>query len=93
MVQPVSIDIINKDLISDRQWRERRHPQWTLNYELYRDTVITNRLTRRQSVNVLYMKKTLKTYLAQTNWPVDNTYENRANDTQFELLLHQYWTG
>ncbi len=46
---------------------ESRHPQWTLNYELYRDTVIINRLTQRQSVNVPYMKKTLKTYLMQTN--------------------------
>jgi hypothetical protein len=52
MVPPVTIDIINKDLNSDRLWRERRHPLWTLNYELSRDTVIVNRLTQRQSVNV-----------------------------------------
>jgi hypothetical protein len=52
VVNPVTIDIINKDPNSDRMWRERRHATWTLNYELARDTVITNRLTQRQSVNV-----------------------------------------
>src|SRR5437868_12279486 len=92
MVQPLTIDIIQTHLDSDRRWRERRHPQWTLNYELARDTVILNRLTQRQSVNVPYMKKTLKTYLTQTNWPVDNTYEDKGgNDEQKELFLNAYW--
>src|ERR1700733_8078521 len=91
MVPPLTIDSINKDLISDRMWRERRHPQWTTNYELYRDTVIINRLTQRQSVNVPYMKKTIKTYLMQTNWPVDNTYEDKGNNKQKEIFLNAYW--
>jgi hypothetical protein len=91
MVQPLTIDQIQKHNFSDRLWRERRHPQWTLNYELYRDTVIVNRLTQRQSVNVPYMKKTLKTYLTQTNWPVDNFYESKSNDKQAELFLNAYW--
>src|SRR5580698_1994199 len=93
MITPVTIDTIQKDLNSDRLWRERRHPQWTTSYELYRDTVIVNRLTQRQSVNVPYMKKTLKTYLTQTNWPVDNYYENKANDKQAELFMNEYWTA
>ncbi len=91
MVQPLSIDTIQKHLTSDRLFRERRHQQWTTNYELYRDTVIVNRLTQRQSVNVPYMKKTLKTYLTQTNWPVDNYYEDKGNDKQKELFLNAYW--
>ena len=84
MVQPLTIDTISKHLLSDRLFRERRHQQWTLNYELARDTVIINCLTQRQSVNVPYMKKTLKTYLTQTNWPVDNYYEDKGNDKQKE---------
>jgi hypothetical protein len=91
MVPTLTIDIIQKHLDSDRRWRERRHPQWTMSYELYRDTVIINRLTQRQSVNVPYMKKTLKTYLTQTNWPVDNYYESKSNDKQAELFLNAYW--
>src|ERR1039457_1349917 len=93
MVQPLTIDVIQKHLDSDRRWRERRHPQVTTNYTLYRDTVIVNRLTQRQSVNVPYMKKTIKTYLTQTNWPVDNYYENLDNDKQAELFLNEYWTA
>jgi hypothetical protein len=54
--------------------------------------VIVNRLTQRQSVNVPYMKKTLKTYLTQTNSPVDNYYENKSNDKQAELFMNEYWT-
>jgi hypothetical protein len=52
-----------------------------------------NRLTQRQSVNVPYMKKTLKTYLTQTNWPVDNYYEDKGNDKQKELFLNEYWSA
>jgi hypothetical protein len=92
-VVPITIPTIQKHLESDRRFRERRHANWTLNYELSRDTVITNRLTQRQSVNVPYMKKTLKTYLTQTNWPVDNYYENQGNDKQSELFLNEYWTA
>lgn len=62
-------------------------------YELARDTVIVNRLTQGQSVNVPYIKKTLKTYLTQTNWPVDNNYEDKGNDKQKELYLNEYWTA
>src|SRR5882672_7088304 len=90
-VVPITIDAISKNLNSDRLFRERRHNQWTLNYSLSRDTVIVNRLTQRQSVNVPYMKKTLKTYLTQTNWPVDNYYEDKGNDKQKELFLNAYW--
>ena len=86
MVVPITVPTIQKHLDSDRRFRERRHQQFTVNYTLYRDTVIVNRLTQRQSVNVPYMKKTIKTYLTQTNWPVDNYYENQANDKQAELF-------
>src|SRR5450631_868784 len=92
-VIPITVPTIQKHLESDRRFRERRHNQWTLNYELARDTVIVNRLTQRQSVNVPYMKKTLKTYLTQTNWPVDNYYEDKGNDKQKELYLNEYWTA
>jgi hypothetical protein len=44
IVQPLTIDTIQKNYTADLNWRLRRHPQWTLSYELYRDTVIVNRL-------------------------------------------------
>jgi hypothetical protein len=91
VANPVSLDIINKGLNSDRMWRERLHGHWML--KPARNTVITIRLTQRQSVNVPYMKKTLKTYLTQTNWPVDNYYENQGNDKQSELFLNVVVVG
>jgi len=92
MVKPLTIDVIQKHQESDRRWRERRHTQWTQSYTLYRDTVVLNRLTQRQSVNVPYMKGTWKTYAMQTNWPVDNYYEDKGNDKQKEIFLNEYWT-
>lgn len=73
------------------QYRERRHPQWTENYRLYRDTVITNRLTQRQSVNVPLMKETLRTIRANIAPVSDLTFESRENDKQRELLKNEYW--
>ncbi len=46
---------INKD--SAFKHRRRRHPDWTDNYTLYRDKVILNRLTQRQSVNIPLIKQ------------------------------------
>jgi hypothetical protein len=46
-VVPITIPVIQKHLESDRRFRERRHPQWTMNYTLSRDTVIVNRLTQQ----------------------------------------------
>jgi hypothetical protein len=49
---PVTIQQIQTELDADRRRRKHWHSQWTENYQLYRDTVIINRLTQRQSVNV-----------------------------------------
>jgi hypothetical protein len=75
-VPNVTINQIQTDLEADRRWRERCHQQWTENYELCRDTVITNRLTRRQSVNVPLMKATIRTLLSRAGEPADEDYEN-----------------
>jgi hypothetical protein len=61
---------------SAAQYRERRHPQMTENYRLYRDTVITNRLTQRQSVNVPLMKETLRTVKAGVTPFADLEFES-----------------
>lgn len=86
----VSIETTQKNLESDRRFRERRHQQWTDNYLLDRDTVITNRLTQRQSVNVPLMKETRKTLLAGME-EQDIYFENLDNDGQKELLFNEYW--
>src|ERR1051325_4289467 len=90
-MEPISIDVLQRNIEDARKYRERRHPQWTDNYHLYRDTVIVNRLTQRQSVNVPLMKETLRTMLSGIDDPPDNFYENLDNDKQKELFFNEYW--
>lgn len=90
-MQTLTIDTLKLNLESDRKFRERRHQQWTDNYTLFRDTVIINRLTQRQSVNVPLMKETVRTILSGIDDPPDNYYENLDNDKQKELFMNEYW--
>lgn len=69
----------------------RRHDQWRENYTLYRDKVISNRLTQRQSVNVPLMKSTIKTIIAKTDEFTDLHFDSRDNDKQEEIFLNEYW--
>jgi hypothetical protein len=90
-METLSIETLKQNLESDRKFRERRHQQWTDNYTLFRDTVIVNRLTQRQSVNVPLMKETVRTILSGIDDPPDNYYENLDNDKQKELFMNEYW--
>jgi hypothetical protein len=87
----VLLETLQTDLDADRRYRERRHPQWTENYQLYRDTVVTNRLTQRQSVNVPLMKETIRTQLSRAGEPATLSFEDLGNDGQRELLMNAYW--
>jgi hypothetical protein len=87
----VPLPTLQDILISDRLFRERRHAEWTDNYLLHRLRVITNRLTQRQSINVPYVKETLRTLVARTATPPDLYFENLASDKQRELLMNEYW--
>jgi hypothetical protein len=72
-------------------FRQRRHQEWTDNYELYRNKVIVNRLTQRQAVNIPLMKETLKTILANTDEFPDIQYEELGNDKQKEVFFNELW--
>src|ERR1019366_5313701 len=78
---------------ADYDFQKRRHDQWKENYELYRDFVITNRLTQRQSVNIPLMKATIKTVLANTDEFPDIHFEELGNDKEKELLFNEYWSN
>jgi len=79
----------NKD--SSFKFQQRRHNDWDENYTLYRDKVIVNRLTQRQSVNIPLMKETLRTVLAQTDDAPDLYFEELSNDKQKEIFLNEYF--
>lgn len=81
--------ILNKQ--SGYNYRERREEDWRENYSLYRDKVVINRLTQRQSVNMPLMKTAMKTILKDIDdMPVIH-FENLDNDKQKELFLNEYW--
>lgn len=85
------LENLKTDEESDFKFQERRHPQWKENYQLYRDTVITNRLTQRQSVNIPLMKGTIKTILANTDQLNQVEFEELGNDKDKEIFFNAYW--
>lgn len=91
MPEVFSIQSLQDILSGDRKYRERRHPEWTDNYLLFRLRVITNRLTQRQSINVPYVKETIRALVSRTATPPDVFFEDRASDKQRELLMNEYW--
>jgi hypothetical protein len=79
----------NKD--NGYEFQKRRHDQIKENYELYRDTVVINRLTQRQSVNVPLMKETVRTILTGIDDPRDTIFEELDNDKDKEIFINEYW--
>ena len=77
--------------LSSFDYQKRRHEDWRENYELYRDRVITNRLTQRQTVNIPLMKETIKTILSRTDEAPDVLFESLGNQKQKEIFLNEYW--
>lgn len=72
-------------------YRKRRQDEWTENYTLYRDRVIVNRLTQRQSVNVPLMKETIRTLLKDVDDMPVLYFENLDNDKEAEVFQNEYW--
>lgn len=85
------IDIIRKHKESATIFQERRRPDWNKNYSLYRDKVITNRLTNRQSVNVPLMKSALTTLIKEVDELPLLYFDNLDNDEQKEIFYNEYW--
>ncbi len=82
---------LDTDEQADFAYQERRHPQWTENYQLYRDTVIINRLTQRQSINVPLMKGTIKTILANIDEFPAIEFEELGNNKDKQIILNELW--
>ncbi len=82
---------LDTDEQADFAFRERRHSEWTENYQLYRDKVIINRLTQRQSVNVPLIKGTIKTILANIDEFPDVEFEELDNKKDKELVFNELW--
>ena len=72
-------------------FRWRRQEDWRENYMLYRDKVIINRLTQRQSVNLPLMKSIIKTTLKDVDDMPVLYFENLDNDKQAEVFKNEFW--
>ena len=80
---------VNKE--SSFKHRRRRHFDWTDNYTLYRDKVMLNRLTQRQSVNIPLIKSSIKTLLKDVDDPPILYFSNLDNNDQAEVFFNEYW--
>lgn len=85
------MDMLRLSKESGYNYRLRRQEDWRENYTLYRDKVIVNRLTQRQSVNIPIMKKTIRTLLKDVDDMPVIYFENLDNDKQAELFQNEYW--
>jgi len=94
---PVSTEMDTRALRCQRyregafNYQQRRHEDWREIYSLYRDKIITNRLTQRQSVNIPLMKESIRTLLAKNDEFPDLYYENLSGDKQKEIFINEYW--
>lgn len=86
----LALKIVNNKQ-SSFEWQQRRHEDWTDNYTLYRDKVIVNRLTQRQSVNMPLMKYSIRTSLKDIDDPPELSFENLDNDKDKEIFYNEYW--
>lgn len=95
-MKPVDYDKLKNQLENNEQadydFRKRRHEQWTENYQLYRDKIIVNRLTQRQSINVPFIKGIIKTTLANIDEFPKIEFESLGNKKDQEIILNELWS-
>lgn len=83
-----------KDKTASTEFKERRFGQWNENYLLYRDKILTNRLTQRQPVNIPMMRETIQTWISKIDEPPLLTFESRTRDNRSidgEIILNELW--
>lgn len=76
---------------SGNNWQERRQPQWTENYTLYRNNIFEDRLLQRQTVNIPLMKSAIKTNLKDIDEAPMLKFHNNNNDLQKEVFYNAVW--
>jgi hypothetical protein len=94
MENSLIIEAHRYDKESSRTFKERRLNQWNENYYLYRDKILTNRLTQRQTVNIPIVRDTIQTWISKIDEQPDITFETRgrdANDEDQEILVNEMW--
>ena len=76
------------------RFKERRTEQWNENYLLYRDKVITNRLTQRQPVNIPVIRETIQSWISKIDEEPQLSFSARGRsprDKRGELYVNEMW--
>lgn len=87
--QELQLLVNNKN--SGFEYRRRRQDDWRENYTLYRDRVLVNRITQRQSVNVPLMKQTIRSLMKDVDDMPLIEFQNLDNDDQAQVFKNEYW--
>lgn len=76
------------------RFKERRTEQWNENYLLYRDKVITNRLTQRQPVNIPVIRETIQSWISKIDEAPQLSFSARGRskrDKRGEVYVNEMW--
>lgn len=76
------------------RFKERRTEQWNENYLLYRDKVITNRLTQRQPVNIPVIRETIQSWISKIDEEPQLSFSARgrgSRDKRGEIYVNEMW--
>lgn len=92
LLAPPEMVMLRTNKIDAWNYRFRKVNDWDVNYELYRDKVMVNPLTQRQSVNLPIMKTQIRTLLKDVDDMPVIEFQNLDNDKQAELLENEYWS-
>jgi hypothetical protein len=85
------LELLKGNKQSGYNYVERRYDEWTENYTLYRNRVIYNRLTQRQTVNLPLMKMGLRSLMKDVDDLPVIELQNLDNDTEAEVFQNEYW--
>ncbi len=90
-IEDAELLVIKREEEDGIEYRKRRHEDWTKNYTLYRDKVLTNRLTQRQTVNIPLIKYVMNTQLKEMTDPPQLYFANLDNNEQKEVYYNELW--
>jgi hypothetical protein len=94
MENNILVDQHKKEKEESIKFKERRFRQWDENYYLYRDKIITNRLTQRQAVNIPIIRESLQTWISKIDEAPMLQFETRGVDNKSkdgEIVLNELW--
>jgi len=83
-----------KEKEASYNFKLRRLEQWNENYFLYRDKIITNRLTQRQTVNIPIVRESIQTWISKIDEAPILKFETRGKGNEAkdgEIVLNELW--